>query len=82
MDKRLTLRIAADGSLSLEGEAMTLETLEQRLEEDKANNVRTLIVANSSTDESELPDWEVVRSVLSLLTRFDRTIKGFVGTPQ
>ena len=80
MEERLTLRIAADGSLILEGEAMTLETLELRLEEDKANNVTTLITVHTSLNDSEKPEWNVVKSTFDLLMRFDRTFKGFVGT--
>jgi hypothetical protein len=80
MEERLTLRIAADGSLILEGEAMTLETLELRLEEDKANNVTTLITVHTSLNDSEKPEWNVVESTFDLLMRFDRTFKGFVGT--
>ncbi|GMM92813.1 hypothetical protein [Qipengyuania sp. MTN3-11] len=78
MDDRLTLRIATDGSLFLEGEAMTLQQLEQRLEEDEANNVRTTIIANSA----EEPEWETIQPVLQLLMRFDRMIKGIVGTQE
>jgi len=78
MEERLTLRVASDGSLSLEGEAMTLETLERRLDEDKANKVKTLIVANAS----EQAEWNDVHAALQLLMRFDRTIKGLVGTQQ
>jgi hypothetical protein len=80
MDERLVLRIAADGSLSLEGEAMTFETFEERLEKDKANNVTTLIAVVTSLDDSEKPEWHVVKSTLDLLMRFDRSFKGFVGT--
>jgi biopolymer transport protein ExbD len=78
MIDRLTLRIADDGSLSREGEAMTIKTLEQRLEEDKANNVDTLIVANAS----QKAEWTSVHQALQLLMRFDRTLQGFVGTGQ
>ncbi|MBA4163899.1 MAG: hypothetical protein C0510_04600 [Erythrobacter sp.] len=76
MNDRLTLRIANHGSLSLEGEEMTIETLEQRLEEDKSNNVDTMIVAVAS----ENAEWAVVHEALQLLMRFERTIQGVVGT--
>jgi hypothetical protein len=82
MDDRLTLRIAADGSLFLEGEAMTLETLERRLEEDKAGNIKTLIAVHTSLKSSEKPEWPAVKSAFDLLMRFDRSFGGFVSTSQ
>jgi biopolymer transport protein ExbD len=78
MADRLIFQIADDGSLSLEGQAIIIEALEQGLEEDKANNVDTVIVANAS----EKAGWEVVHRALQLLMRFDRTTQGFVGTGQ
>ena len=78
MTDRLTLRIANDGSLLLEGEEMTIETLGQRLEEDRANGIDTLIVANAS----ECSEWEAIGPPLELLKRFGRTPIGIVGTWQ